>query len=74
MDGSTSRVYLYSTPSFLKGVARLTDVFNQLDEYYQFDSGEEADYYALLSDWLSVGDDLDYALSAYREAALGSEA
>lgn len=49
---------LFARPSFLEGVARIFDFAGTLSEYNRSRTGEEADYQALLSDWLAVGDDI----------------
>ena len=73
MNETESRIHLYSMPSFLKGVARLIDPFNELDQYNKCATGQEADYYALLSDWLSVGDDIEYAIGEHEKALMEAE-
>jgi len=48
----------FARASFLDGVARIFDFTGTLSEYNRSRTGEEADYQALLSDWLAVGDDI----------------
>ena len=60
-----TRLHLFARPSFLTGVARVIDFGGVLNTYNVSPSNREADYYASLSDWLSVGDDLEYALEQY---------
>lgn len=62
-----SRIHLFARPSFLTGVARVIDFGGVLSSYNVSPSNREADYYAFLSDWLSVGDDLEFALEQYEE-------
>jgi hypothetical protein len=54
--------YLYATPSFLEGVARLFDFTGSLNVYQCSDSPEHADFKAISSDWIVVGDDLRKAI------------
>jgi len=58
---------LFSNPSFVNGFARALDVGATFNEYNQNDTPEEADYWALWSDWHSVGDDLSYAFYLYHQ-------
>ncbi len=67
VEGFRTRLHLFARPSFLTGVARVVDFGGVLNTYNVSPSDEEADYYALLSDWLSVGDDLEHALEQYEE-------
>ena len=64
---SKSRVHLIVKPSFLTGVARLVDFSRSLNTYNTATSGFKADYDALYSDWLAVGDDLESAINEYAE-------
>ncbi|MEA5581723.1 hypothetical protein VB620_10280 [Nodularia harveyana UHCC-0300] len=59
--------YLYARPSWSEGVARIVDFGNTLQEYNTSLTTEQADYLALLSDWLTVGNDLRIAMSEYKE-------
>lgn len=54
--------YLYATPSFLEGVARLFDFTGSLNVYQCSDSPEQADFKAISSDWIVVGDDFRKAI------------
>lgn len=62
MERST---FLFATPSFLTGMARVIDLFGQLDEYNSSPTVTLADYLAMKSDWASVGDDLREAMTRY---------
>ena len=55
---------LYAEPSFLEGIARVTDLGATLEEYNTSPSGELADFYAIRSDWRQVGEDLSEAFYA----------
>lgn len=50
--------FLFASPSPQLGVARLIDLFGQLDLYNQSGTGDQADFHALSSDWGMVGLDL----------------
>ena len=55
--------YLYATPSFWSGVARLLDLFGQFDTYNDSAADEVADARALYSDWHIVGQHLADAMT-----------
>lgn len=55
---------LYAQPSFLEGMARVTDLGGTLEEYNTSPSGELADMHAIRSDWRQVGEDLAEAFFA----------
>jgi hypothetical protein len=59
--------YLYATPSFLEGVARLFDFTGSLNAYNCSDSPNQADFKAISSDWMVVGGDLRKAIKNYQE-------
>jgi hypothetical protein len=59
--------YLYTTPSFLAGVARLVDLFGELDDFNYAPSSAIADGIAARVDWQAVGGDLRSAMSRYRQ-------
>jgi len=50
--------YLFATPTFLSGVARVFDLGCQFDSYNVSPDPEEADARAIFSDWLAVGMDI----------------
>jgi hypothetical protein len=50
--------FLFASPSFWSGVARLLDLWGKFDDYNREQSGEETDRAALYSDWRIVGQDL----------------
>lgn len=52
---------LFANPSFMSGFARALDLGATFNEYNRDNTPEEADYWALWSDWYSIGDDLSYA-------------
>ncbi len=59
---------LFARPSFLEGMARIVDLGGTLQVYNESKTAEEADAKALLSDWLSVGDDLRDSIRKYGES------
>jgi len=56
---------LYSSPSVIKGIARLFDLFGQLDEYNSKPTEEEADGAAIKRDWCIIGLDIAHAIKTY---------
>jgi len=57
--------YLFANPSFLAGMASVLDLGGNLVEYNYSESGEQADYIALLSDWVEIGADMRLAVAAF---------
>lgn len=55
--------FLFSESSFIEGVGRIVDFGLNLNKYNFSESGEEADYRALKSDWYAVGDDIRKVLN-----------
>jgi hypothetical protein len=64
---STITTFLFSTPSFASGVARLLDFNGTFDVYNRSRTEEEADAHAMLSDWLTVGNDLSNAIASFSQ-------
>lgn len=58
--------FLVTTPSFWAGVARLVDLFGELDDYNYAPNTEMADAIAVRVDWQAVGCDLQTAIHQYR--------
>jgi hypothetical protein len=56
--------FLYSDPSFVKGMGTTFNVWGNYYNYNYSDSGMEADNRALASDWNVVGKDLEKAMSS----------
>jgi len=52
---------LYARPSFIEGMARTLDLGGTLGEYNRSVTPQQANYHALRSDFLAVGQDLTYA-------------
>ncbi len=65
MERKLKSIHLFSRPSFLRGFARLIDLGGTLNKYNYSESPEAADYYAVWSDWLAVGDDLKQGFNEY---------
>jgi hypothetical protein len=57
--------FLFSTPSFVSGAARLLDWYCLYDSYNTSRSDFEADYKALFSDWYVVGQDISSAVCQF---------
>jgi hypothetical protein len=60
----TTTDFLFARPSFASGLGRLVDFGCTFDQYNTSRSTTEADVRASVSDWLSVGDDINAALDA----------
>ncbi|MBI4494715.1 MAG: hypothetical protein HY690_18215 [Chloroflexi bacterium] len=56
LDESSS--FLFARPSFIDGLARLFDFGNTLTVYNTSARPEWADFLALKSDWMAVGNDV----------------
>ena len=56
--------FLFSTPSLLSGMARMLDIYGQLDSYNISETEEMADAKALYSDFRIVGQDLRQAIES----------
>jgi len=50
--------YLYAIPSFWGGAAHTLDLGSTLTDYNESLTPDEADYYAIKADWMSVGQDM----------------
>ncbi len=70
MESRTSSHFLFATPSFWGGWARIWDLGDTLTEYNRSVSPTQADFLALKSDWYVVGDAI---VDAYEEARSGTE-
>ncbi len=56
--------FLFASPSFLEGVARILDFGNTLNEYNYSESEQKADDIATRLDWAMVGSDLQNAMNS----------
>jgi hypothetical protein len=57
--------FLFASPSFVEGVARIMDFGNVLNTYNSSNSENEADAIALRMDWRMVGVDIQKAMELY---------
>lgn len=57
--------FLFATPKFLSGVARILDFGSTLTVYNDSETTEEADYRASYSDWFMVAQDMKEAMDTY---------
>lgn len=57
--------FLFSTPSFISGFARVLDLYGTYDVYDTSSTEREADFRALSSDWHVVGQDIFGAMTQY---------
>lgn len=69
-----SSYFLFSSPSFWGGMARVLDLGSTLKEFNYSSSPTRADYLALKSDWSAVGSDVWTALSRHQKASENGEA
>lgn len=69
---NTLGLHLFARPSFASGMARLVDWFGVLNEYNSSPTGQLADYYALRSDWMAVGNDIYRAIETYQQEIASS--
>jgi hypothetical protein len=58
--------YLFARPSFLAGIARLFDFWGLFDSYNYSRTPEVADAKAIRADWLTVGNDLRWAINRFK--------
>ena len=56
---------LFARPSFIEGYARVIDMGTTLNEYNRDRTPEEADKAAIQSDWKTVGENLESAISNF---------
>jgi len=61
--------FLFIRPSFLNGMARVVDIFAELDDYNVSATPEEADARALKSDWQALMRDIEAAMQKLDLAA-----
>ena len=64
----TNRLHLVPTPTAWTGIGSLIDICGVLNTYTPAESGERADYEALRSDWLAVGDYMAEAIILHKQA------
>lgn len=61
---SSFSTFLFSSPSFYEGIARLVDFGGMLNSYNFSPTPEQADAVAMASDWQAVGTDIEAAMKA----------
>lgn len=66
---SSSSTWFFARPSFLEGFARPFDIDASLNLYNEGATDLETDFYAILSDWVTVGGDLRHAIRTYEQSA-----
>lgn len=59
--------YLFAKPGFNEGMGRVLDIGSVMDIYNENKTGTEADYKALLADWLMVGNDIKNSVKEYEQ-------
>ena len=64
----TNRLHRVPTPSAWTGIGSLFDICGVLNTYTVAPSGQVADFEALRSDWLAVGDYISEAIILHRKA------
>ena len=68
-----SSYFLFARPSFWAGIAALLDFGNTLSVYNESPTPRQADYFAMKSDWVAVGNDIRYAIERVdQDRAMGS--
>lgn len=65
MDINYFSTNLFTIPTFLKGSARIIDLFGSLDDYNYSVTETEADLTAIGGDWICVGHDITKATENY---------
>ena len=60
--------FLFATPTFVSGAARVLDLYGVLDAYNVSETGQEADYKALHSDWSIAGQALFSAMKQFERS------
>lgn len=65
MINNTSSIFLFARPSFIEGMARVLDLGGTLQVYNESNTGREADFVAIWSDWKEVGDDILVSIREY---------
>lgn len=63
-----SRLHHVPTPTAWTGIGSMFDICGILNTYTVAPSGERADYEALRSDWLAVGDYIAEAIALHKQA------
>lgn len=61
--------FLFPTPNWCEGMARLVDFGNSLTMFNRSQAPEDPDVRAMTQDWLSVGDRIREAMSKFASHA-----
>ncbi len=64
---NTHSFYLFAIPSFVEGMGRVLDIGSTLDIYNDSLTPGQADYKALMSDWVMVGNDIRNSIYKYKQ-------
>ncbi|MGC2197236.1 MAG: hypothetical protein WA628_21340 [Terriglobales bacterium] len=59
---------LFANPTFISGAARVLDLYGVYDEYNSSSTDYEADFKAILSDWMVVGQDIFVAMKEFESS------
>lgn len=68
MNVTDESTFLFATPSFLTGMARVVDMGQTLEQYNVSGGDALADFRAITADWQAVGNDLRQAIREFAEA------
>lgn len=59
--------FVFARPSFWEGFGRLFDFGGTLNEYNRSVTPQQADYFAIASDWQAIGDDMRVAIGRFED-------
>jgi hypothetical protein len=62
-----SNYFLFARPTFWEGMARVFDLGCTMNEYNYSSTPEHADFYAVHSDWKTVGSDILKAMATHAD-------
>lgn len=65
--------FLFAQPGFIRGMGKSLDLWSTRNIYNSSSSDTEADYKALKSDWIIVGDDIRRAATRYGRKTRATE-
>ena len=60
--------FLFASPTFISGAARVLDLYGVYDAYNSSSTEYEADFKAILSDWMVVGQDILVAMKQFENS------
>jgi hypothetical protein len=61
-------LFLFATPTFISGAARVLDLYAVYDAYNCSSTEYEADFKAISSDWMAVGQDIGIAMKQFERS------